>query len=261
MTSLEDQILKKNVPGRYSTWKEDQNDKLSEVEGKKLGPLTLRQGNQDDGSDKDNDANNGDDDDDAEDWIDNEEDDEFMLSYRQQRLKEIQDQMQNQASSIAGPNQETHILPDLVIAAVVPEINGVEYVNLVNQQGESGEDESSLLILLFHDLSDPATVKVLQQLAHLCIRCRKNNPQFVTCKRLNTASTGKDIDPIILPALLIHQNGGLKHNLTPFLEHLPENFTPADLHRLLESCNVSLHGVASTDQDDQEPELEENEGS
>jgi hypothetical protein len=258
MTSLEDQILKKNVPGRYSTWKEDQNDKLSEGEGKKLGPLTLQRGNQDDVSDEDNDANNADDND-GGDWIDNEEDDEFMLSYRQQRLKEMQDQIQNQA--IPVQNQETQKLPDHVIEAVVPEINGVEYVKFVNQQCESGEDESSLLIFLFHDLSDPATFKILQQLAHLCIRCRKNNPQFVTCKRLNTVSTGKEIDPIVLPALLIHQNGSLKHNLTPILEHLPEHHTPADLHRLLEWCNVSLHGLASTDQDDQEPEPEDAEDS
>ena len=311
MTSLEDSILKKNIPGKYTTWKEDQNDKLTELEGKKLGPLTCIKGGDGDGdgdNEDDNDKNDdrhlldGDDDDSSDDA-------EFMEKYRRQRMKEIQEehaQKQQQQQQQRGrrqnpqdqgyqnvnqPMPSTSAGPVHVIVDAVPEIDGIDYVNMVNEQQQQSNDsanDTTLIVLLYHDIHNPVTSKLLSILAKICIRShtiwsKKQNMLSsssttsmtafpMICCRLNSNNnnTAINIDPIVLPAILIHQKDGtLTHNLTPVIEHLipPErggsssrsssnanNFAQRDVYELLESCGVplfyNLHDYDDNDDED-----------
>ena len=247
MASLEEQILKKNVPGRYSNWKEEQDDNQKEAESQRQGPLTLQE-------DKGNTCDGTDDADDDKEWMDDDEEDEFMKNYREQRLNEIKQQQEQQQHKFQQQRQQDlNTVRDGLTSALVPEINGVEYVNMVNGQNEESENEDSLVIILFHDLTDPNTSKLLRCLARLVAletKLRRNTEQRMICKRLDATKTGSEIDPIVLPALLIHQNGTLTHNLTPVVQHLKVDYTISDLHRLLESCDVSLCGLEASEAED-----------
>lgn len=56
--------------------------------------------------------------------------------------------------------------------------------------------------------------------------------------RLRAFSAKKSIDPICLPALIIYKAGEVKHNFTRVTEHLPEKFTVDDVQEMLESSGV-----------------------
>ena len=324
MASLEDSILKKNVPGRYTSWKDDQDDKLTERQNKKLGPLTcINQGDgggdsvDDDEIDEDGHGDGGQEDDNNGDDVD---DEEFMKRYREKRIQQLKEEhalKQQQKHQNHRPRQQQHQQQEdhheiqevssgsaqagYIIVDAVPEIDGIEYVNMVNEQqqrrlqqassgdndGDNGNDgDNSLVILLYHDLNDDITSKLLSYLASICLRnhtawtkrnkvkktqsarnaSRQAQQKFpMICRRLNSNATSINIDPIVLPAILIHQNGGvLTHNLTPAIEHLSassssssspnNNFTQSDVYELLESCNVplyyNLHDCNDDDDDD-----------
>jgi hypothetical protein len=243
MTSLEDQFLKQNIPGKYSAWSEELDDVREAEEPEENNEPTIITTTTADGDEKL--LNKADDD------VDD-DDDEFLQRHRQERLKELQQQQQHQQQQRQQPNIKSDIPSSSL--ALIPEIQGATYVNLVNQQDEY--DDSILLIVLYHNLADPDTRKLLESLVPLAAVAHQKKSKSSSCywRRMQASTTGSKqaIDPIALPALLIHQHGDLKHSLAPIRQHLPDNYTKSELEELLESCGVTVLAAVDNDDDAEE---------
>jgi hypothetical protein len=242
MTSLEDQFLKQNIPGKYSAWSEELDDvrEAEEPEENNEPTIITTTANGDEKLlNKDGDEEEDD-------------DEEFLQRHRQERLKELQQQQQHHQQQQQQPNMKSEGASSSL--ALIPEIQGATYVNLVNQQDEY--DDSILLIVLYHNLADPDTRKLLESLVPLAaVAHQKNSKSSRYCwRRMQASTTGSKqaIDPIALPALLIHQHGDLKHSLAPIRQHLPDNYTKSELEELMESCGVTVLAAVDNDDDAEE---------
>lgn len=104
------------------------------------------------------------------------------------------------------------------------------------------------------DGTDPRVMVVVHLYETYIPACRTLSPILETISRdsmqhvrflsLKAAKASDTLDPVALPSVLIHKGGHLIANLTPITNHLPDTFTPEDVEELLrETCGLKKDKV------------------
>jgi len=262
MTNLEDRILKRNIPGKYTSW-DDDNDNNSDgedeclnsskycssdtpkVAGKTLsssrntgvkGVLFDYREAQSAGeptSAKEGIAKSNKD----EDISDDDEDQIFLESYRERRLLELQ---HNSSNSSVNANVSTKMK--------WPVFGEILELRNVLQFAETIDESDKRVHCIYHLYeSNIASCHILNNyLEHMA---RKMD--YCRIFRLRASLVKPNLDQIGFPSVLVYRGGDLEANLTPITEHLPKPtsterggrrnycpFTQEDVERLMESLGV-----------------------
>jgi Phosducin len=146
----------------------------------------------------------------------NEEDENFLASYRQKRLRELKQ------------------------ANALPAFSGVEDVDPVGYSKAIDETDPRVFIVVhLYETYLPAC----RSLIPIMEKLSRDSMRDVRFLSLNASTASKTLDPVALPSVLIYRSGVLIGNLTPITNHLPVNFTPQDVE---EQLNESI-GKLSAD--------------
>lgn len=268
MTNLEDRILKRNIPGKYTSW-DDDNDNDSDGDDEYLNsgkhcssdtpkvagktpslsrntgvkgvlfdyreaqsacePPTSSSTSAKEGIAKSNKD---------EDISDDDEDQRFLEAYRKRRLLELQHNNSNSKS--VNTNVSTK-MEWPVFGEILELRNALQFAETI--------DESDKRVHCIYHLyeSNIASCNILNNyLEHMA---RKMD--FCRIFRLRASLVKPNLDQIGFPSVLVYRGGNLEANLTPITEHLPKltstgsggrrnycPFTQEDVERLMESLGV-----------------------
>lgn len=127
----------------------------------------------------------------------------------------------------------------------VQEVSPIEYSSLV--------DEGGTVIVHLYELHIENCDKIRELLEKLAESRLMRNVRFLS---LQASKVSQRIDDIGLPSVLIHRSGKLIGNLTPITNDLPHSFTLGDVHGLLETyietplrSKTSENSVSENDSD------------
>mmetsp|Transcript_8169 Transcript_8169/g.12532 ORF Transcript_8169/g.12532 Transcript_8169/m.12532 type:complete len:287 (+) Transcript_8169:94-954(+) len=132
----------------------------------------------------------------------------------------------------------------------VQEVSPIEYSSAV--------DEGGTIIVHLYEVHIENCDKIRELLEKLAESQWMRNVRFLS---LQASKVSQKIDDIGLPSVLIHRSGKLIGNLTPITNDLPHSFTLCDLHGLLETyIETPLRGKTSENsvsENDSDQELDE----
>lgn len=270
MTDLEDRILKKNIPGKYSLWdedyKEDRVDDDDDDSGVKeehsqdnaqpttttsalpssgksgvKGVLADYQLHQEEKK--------------RLEWIDQMEKEEILerntMGVRLQpgeisislRAMEERKRREKQSRELCeeddgdGDDDDEFLaryhqqrLRELQQANALPEFGGVEEVDPIGYSKAVDETDPRVVVVVHLYETYIPACRSLMPIMENLSRGSMKDVRFLSLK---AASASQTLDPVALPSILIHKAGQLIGNLTPITNHLPENFTPHHVQELL----------------------------
>jgi hypothetical protein len=135
------------------------------------------------------------------------QDDEFVLQDRERRLKELQEQ---------------HVL-----SFSDAQYDGVEEVD-PDGYSQAVDDTDVPLVVHIYETYVPACERLQSILNHLSREF--TGARFLS---LQASSTHLQLDPVVLPSILVHIDSRLVANLSPVTKDLPADFTPSHVRELL----------------------------
>lgn len=145
----------------------------------------------------------------------NEEDEDFLARYRQQRLLELK------------------------LANALPEFFGVEDVDpLCYSRAIDDTDPRVVVVVHLYEMYIPAC----RSLIPIMEKLSKDSMRRVRFLSLNASTGLKTLDSVALPSVLIYRAGHLIGNLTPITNHLPVDFTPQDVEDQLRE-SIGTHNA------------------
>jgi hypothetical protein len=142
-----------------------------------------------------------------------EENEDFLAGYREQRLRELKQ------------------------ANALPEFSGVEDVDPVGYSKAIDETDPRVFVVVhLYETYIPAC----RSLIPIMEKLSRDSMRDVRFLSLHASTASKTLDPVALPSVLIYRSGHLIGNLTPITNHLPVNFTPQDVEEQLNESMGTL---------------------